>query len=234
MTWRKRMWRMAAGLAVLGALAAPGAGRAGCGCGCGWWGHWGELFQPATCPAVTGTYTRQLFDQQAAKAEADDFVIYKNEWYMGGTALGPFGSYHITEIVRRLGEVPFPVVIQPQIGDPALDLTRRDVVVRALASAGVPDADQRVLIAYPQAEGLLADIQAQRTYLFMMLPGTYSFRLLYGGGGFGLYGGFPGLGALGGLGGFGLGGLGGFGLGGFGFGGFGGFGGLGGFGGFGF
>jgi hypothetical protein len=36
----------------------------------------------------------------------------------------------------------------------------------------------------------------------MMLPGTYSFRLLYGGGGFGLYGGFPGLGLYGG-GGFG-------------------------------
>jgi hypothetical protein len=197
------MWRMAAGLAVLGALAAPGAGRAGCGCGGGWWDHWRELCQPTTCPAVTGTYTRQLFDQQAAKAEADDFVIYKNEWYMGGTQLGPFGSYHITEIVRRLPEVPFPVVIQPQIGDPALDMTRRDVVVRALASAGVPDPDQRVLIAYPQAEGLYADIQAQRTYLFMMLPGTYSFRLLYGGGGFGLYGGFPGAGTLGGYGGLG-------------------------------
>jgi len=204
MTWRNRLWRMAAGLAVLGALAGAGAARAGCGCG-GWWGHWGELFQPTTCPAVTGTYTRQLFDQQAAKAEADDFVIYKNEWYMGGTHLGPFGSYHITEIVRRLAGVPFPVVIQPQIGDPALDLTRRDVVVRALAEAGVPNPDQRVLIAYPQAEGLYADIQAQRTYYFMMLPGTYSFRLLYGGGGFGLFGGgFPGLGlGTGGGGGFG-------------------------------
>ncbi len=211
MTWRKRMGRLAAGLAVLGALASPGAVRAGCGCGGGWWDHWRGLFQPTTCPAVTGTYTRQLFDQQAAKAEADDFVIYKNEWYMGGTALGPFGSYHVTEIVRRLAEVPFPVVIQPQIGDPALDLTRRDVVVRALASAGVPDADQRVIIAYPQAEGLYADIQAQRTYLFMMLPGTYSFRLLYGGGGFGLFGGgFPGAGLFGGgLYGGGLGGFGG-------------------------
>jgi hypothetical protein len=180
---------LAAGLAVLGALVGPGTCRAGCGCG---WGHWRELLQPTTCPAVTGTYTRQLFDQQAAKAEADDFVIYKNEWYMGGMALGPFGSYHITEIVRRLAEVPFPVVIQPQIGDPALDLARRDVVVRALAQAGVPDAEQRVLVAYPQAEGLYADIQAQRTYLFMMLPGIYSFRLLYGGGyglGGGLFGG---------------------------------------------
>jgi hypothetical protein len=203
MAWRNLMRRMAggsalaAGLAVLGALAGPGASRAGCGCGCG---HWRELFQPTTCPAVTGTYTRQLFDQQAAKAEADDFVIYKNEWYMGGTALGPFGSYHVTEIVRRLAEVPFPVVIQPQIGDPAVDLARRDVVVRALAQAGVPDADQRVIIAYPQAEGLYADIQAQRTYLFMMLPGTYSFRLLYGGGGYGgLFGGLPGGGGLGGV-----------------------------------
>jgi hypothetical protein len=206
MAWRNLMRRMtrcramAAGLVVLGGLAGPAVCQAGCGCGWGS-GRWRELCQPTTCPAVTGTYTRQLFDQQAAKAEADDFVIYKNEWYMAGTGLGPFGSYHITEIVRRLGEVPFPVVIQPQIGDPALDLARRDVIVRALARAGVPDADQRVIIAYPQAEGLLADIQAQRAYLFMMLPGTYSFRLLYGGGGFGLLGG--GLGGFGGFGGFG-------------------------------
>jgi hypothetical protein len=202
MAWRKRMGRMAAGLAVLGALAGPGPARAGCGCG-GWgWGHWRELLVPTTCPAVTGTYTRQFFDQQAAKAEADDFVIYKNEWYMGGTHLGPFGSYHITEIVRRLAEVPFPVVIQPQIGDPALDLTRRDLIVRALAEAGVPNPDQRVIIAYPQAEGLLADIQAQRAYLFMMLPNVYSLRLTYGFGGYGLFGGLGGLG-FGGLGGFG-------------------------------
>jgi hypothetical protein len=217
---------LAAGLCLLGALAGPAEGRAGCGCGCG---HWRELFQPTTCPAVTGTYTRQLFDQQAAKAEADDFVIYKNEWYMGGTKPGPFGSYHLTEIVRRLAEVPFPVVIQPQVGDPGLDLARRDVVVRSLAQAGVPDADQRVIIAYPQAEGLYADIQAARTYFFMMLPGTYSFRLLYGGGGFGLGGGGLYGGGFGnGLGGFG-GGLGG-GFGGFGGGGiFGGFGSWGGF-----
>jgi hypothetical protein len=212
MAWRNllRRWRsLAAGVVALGALAGPNAGEAGCGCGCGWWAHWRELCQPATCPAVTGTYTRQLFDLQAAKAEADDFVIYKNEWYMGGTKLGPFGSYHITEIVRRLAEVPFPVVLQPQIGDPALDLARRDVVVRALAEAGMPDADQRVIIAYPQAEGLYADIQAQRAYLFMMLPGIYSFRLLYGGGyGLGLFGGgLYGAGLYGG--GFGLGGLGG-------------------------
>ena len=71
------------------------------------------------------------------------------------------------------------------------------MVVRALAQAGVPDAEQRVLVAYPQAEGLYADIQAQRTYLFMMLPGIYSFRLLYGGG-YGLGGGLFGGGLFGG------------------------------------
>src|SRR5262245_62164584 len=67
---------------------------------------------PGAQPAPNGTYVRRFRDLEAAKAEADDFVIYKHEWFMGGKELGPYGTYHVNEIVKRLPFVPFPVMLQ--------------------------------------------------------------------------------------------------------------------------
>jgi hypothetical protein len=178
------------GLLVLGLLA-----------GCYPW----KCSEEAVMPSPNGTFTHQLFDAQAAKAEADDFVIYKNEWYMEGKTLGPYGTYHLAEITKRLPEVPFPVVIQPS-ADPDLNEVRRQAIVTCLLNHGCADADHRVIIAYPQAEGWFAECEAERTFIRMLLPqynpyfsngfGSYFGSGRFGAGGF--YGGFGGGGFFGG------------------------------------
>jgi hypothetical protein len=107
-------------------------------------------------PAPVGTYNAKLQETQASKAEADDFVIYKYEWHMGGAELGPYGRYHISEIINRLPTVPFPVIVQPHV-DAQLTEARRQVIVTYLARSGIPDPEQRVVVGFPTAEGLYGE-----------------------------------------------------------------------------
>ena len=54
-------------------------------------------------PAPNGTFVRQHMLVQTNKAEMDDFVVYLNEWYMGGKELGPYGEYHMAQMAQRAG-----------------------------------------------------------------------------------------------------------------------------------
>ena len=138
-------------------------------------------------PQPYGWFVHKWEDAQCAKAEADDFVIYKHEWFKGGTELGPYGTYHIQQILKRLPGVPFPVLIQVETQDPARNEMRRMVIVNYLAQAGVPDPDARVVLGYPEAEGLYGD-EAVRIYQQMIIqhPAYSPFGLGgFGGGGFG-------------------------------------------------
>src|SRR5262245_12689100 len=175
-------------------------------------------------PAPPGTYVNKFIEIQSGIAEADDFVLYKHMWFKAGTELGPLGRYQLDLISRRLANVPFPVVIETSKND-NLDQQRREIIASLLAARGFTDPS-RVIVAYPQAEGLYGD-EAPQIYNPLLFGGFL-------GGGLGGLGGITGgtlgagFGGLGGLGGFGGGGFGGGGFGGFGGGGFGG----GGFGGF--
>lgn len=143
-------------------------------------------FPPGAMPPKTGTHVRQIMDMQSMKAEADDFVIYKNEWFMGGVDLGPYGKYHLQQIAQRLPSVPFPVVIQTTT-DPRLNELRRLEVVKALSLAGLGDVEQRVVVGFPEGEGLYGD-EAERIYGQMIQGGGNPY-----GGGFGTgYGGYGG------------------------------------------
>jgi hypothetical protein len=143
---------------------------------------------------------------QAYKAQADKFVIYRQEWFKGGAELGPYGLFHMNQIVAHLDSTPFAVVIQIDM-DPALNEQRRAVVVGRLAAAGIPDPDSRVVVGFPQSEGLYGE-EAERIYAQMLsayntnLYGTaFGLNVFPGFGAFG--GGFGGFGGFGGLGGFG-------------------------------
>jgi hypothetical protein len=157
---------------------------------------------PGAIPAPVGTYLHKFIDLQAAKAEADDFVIYNYEWYLGGRDLGPFGRYHLNEIARRLPSVPFPVVVEPSL-DVELNEARRQVIVDYLALYGVPNPQDRVILAFPQAGGLYGEEAVIMSYRFYSTAYGYGAFGLFGGGlGFGL-GGFGGLGRFGLFGGLG-------------------------------
>jgi hypothetical protein len=106
------------------------------------------------------------------KAAEDDFVIYKHEWFQGGINLGPYGRYHLNEIVRRLGGVPFPVVIQADFNE-ELNAARQQAIVRYLNYSGYHDAAMRVIVAFPRAEGLFGD-EAFRIYTGILRGGTRS------------------------------------------------------------
>lgn len=178
---------------VLGAaLAVPQVSLAGEGFR-GWsGGHWLRMDNCATIPkgaqpAPPGTYVNLFIKVQETNAETDDFVIHKHMWYKGGTELGPMGRYQLDQIVRRLPEVPFPVVIATSAND-ALDEARREVIINCLAARGIADPS-RVIIAFPIAEGLYGE-EAPRVERGIM-SGINPFFLLGGGAFFG--GGFPGF-----------------------------------------
>ena len=164
-------------------------------------------------PDPVGTKLNWAIEAQAANAAEDDFTIYKYEWCAGGTELGPYGKYHLGDVIKRLPNVPFPVVIQPT-GQPDLDEARRQGLVVVLNMKGIADAENRVIIAFPKAEALYGE-EARRVYYRMLNPqdpsqsgyGGYGFGGAYGGMG-GSYGGYGGAyggygGASGGFGGFG-------------------------------
>ncbi len=164
----------------------------------------------APYPAPFGSHVRAFITAQGAKADGADFTIFLDEWYMGGARLGPFGQRHVLALVPVLGQVPTPLLIQCGY-DPELDQQRRLFVVEQLTSHGVPDADKRVVLGFPEAEGLDAEF-AERCYLQMLRGniGRFGYRSsLFGNfnqglGAFGT-GGLFGAGSLGGT--FGGGGL---------------------------
>jgi hypothetical protein len=181
-------------------------------------------------PTHPGTYVNAYLNKSADKAELDDFVLYYNEFKDSEPVLGPFGRRHLAQIIARLPTVPFPVVIQPtpdhlkatntpyhpedkDIDPRQLDQARRKAVVDLLCQAKIPNAEERVVVGIPTAEGLFGE-EGERIYPMMLQNQLGGF-----GGGFGAYGGLGGFGGgFGGLGGFGggfgggfLGGLGGFG-----------------------
>lgn len=137
--------------------ASAGAGDKWWGCGCKSWFHIDNCatIPPGAQPAPVGTYVNQFIKVQDTNAEADDFVLYKHMWYMGGTTLGPLGRYQLDLISKRLGSTPFPVVIATSKND-ELDEARRETVIRHLAMRGINDPS-RVIVAFPVAEGLTGE-----------------------------------------------------------------------------
>jgi hypothetical protein len=140
-------------------------------------------------PAPVGTYVNRWTFLQEQKAELDDFVIYQNMWYRGGTELGPMGRYYLDLISNRMPRTPFPVVIATSRND-RLDEARREVIITLLERRGLTDPT-RVIVAYPIAEGLTGE-EASRVASFFLSGNLGGF------GGFGGYGGL-GLGGFGGL-----------------------------------
>ncbi len=163
----------------------------------------GKEIPPGALPDPPGEHVRRFQATQVKNAEAIQYAIFLNEWHMGGTELGPYGEHHVSRMIRYLGSVPHPVLIQP-CPDAATNEIRRNVVVAKLLTGGIHDAETRVRIANPDAEGLFGD-EAPRIYNQMIRSnaggfgsglqnGFSPFGYGWGGGGGVGFGGFPGFG----------------------------------------
>src|SRR5689334_6819668 len=121
-----------------------GALALGLGSGCYPWDsemvHGDAQAVPVLMPEPNGTFVRKMEEIQVAKAQASNFVFFLDEWYKGGAALGPYGTYHLHHIVPKLPDVPYPVVIQPT-PDPSLNESRREYIVAALGKCGVAEPE---------------------------------------------------------------------------------------------
>ena len=162
-------------------------------------GGWGNMSRPHGIhgpvpppPMPNGTLSSQIWRMQENNAEASDFVVHEHEFYLGGTRMNYAGEDHVKQIAARLlAGQQFPVIIErsrhsvrptdeyryPVHLNPALDMARREVIVQALLAMGLPDAEQRVVVAPALTPGYTGN-EAQAAYL-RGLQGNF------GGGGFG-------------------------------------------------
>ena len=119
-------------------------------------------------PHALGTLTDPVWRAQESNAEASDFVIHEHEWVGNSESLNDQGINHLMRITARIGNVPYPVVIEPSSqsiraettqhqfpihNDAELDLRRRDVIVDALTRRQIADAAVRVQVGPATAPG---------------------------------------------------------------------------------
>ena len=139
-----------------------------------------------------GSISDEVWKTQEHNAEASDFVLYQHEFKLNEVRLNTAGEDHVKQIADRLANGDnFPVVIErsntaarpdteyklPVHPNPELDMQRRKLIVSALARLGVPDADERVVVAPAFAEGFQSQ-EAMSAY-------GRGFMMQGGGGGFG-------------------------------------------------
>jgi hypothetical protein len=201
--WQLR-WLPTATVGLL--LASPGCQGTNCQDGtCQeknfFWSDHCSTIPKGAIPQPVGTHLRNLDAVQIKKADADHFVIYQYEWDRTGKDLSRSGKRHVEGLARRIAESPCPVLIEPE-GNAELDEARRQAVIFTLANKGITDADQRVLVDYPDAEALYG--QTAPLIAFGYLRSSAS--MMGGGGGGGGLGGGGGGGGIGGGGGLGGGG----------------------------
>lgn len=112
-------------------------------------------------PEPIGALSDPIWKKMESNAEASDFVVHEHEFIANTARLNAAGEDHVKQIAARVAATPFPVLIQPSTmgvregdkfgfavhNDPALDMNRRQVIVAALLSLGVADAEQKVIIS---------------------------------------------------------------------------------------
>lgn len=121
----------------------------------GSWLH-ADLAVPDTYPL--GSISAAHWHTMETNAEAGDFVINRSEFVTHSPQLTPHGQRHVMEIAARLGNVPFPVLVQPSANmDQRLDGARRESVIQLLNQLNVYDAATRTLVSEPYSNGIPTD-----------------------------------------------------------------------------
>jgi hypothetical protein len=122
-------------------------------------------------PFPIGQVSDSFWETQQTNAEAADFIFYDHEFrfdtkkHVDTAELAPGGKKHLEQVALRLEHVPFPVVIEesPHNGRPTLDQERRQTIVEQLARLGIPNAQERVVVANAFPEGYTG-IESESSY----------------------------------------------------------------------
>lgn len=129
-------------------------------------GPWKQLRRQPSPPL--GTISDNIWQIQGTNAGASDFVIYMHEFKLNGPRLNTAGEDHVKQLAERLlAGQDFQVLVERSMNNPRentkykypihpnpeLDLQRRELLVHALTALGVPDAEQRVVVAPAVATG---------------------------------------------------------------------------------
>ena len=183
-------------------------GESGSNCGgwrdscSSWWHRNAGLSVPETLPL--GSIVRAHYHTMQTNAEAADFIMHDLDFTGSTAALTPAGRDRIMEIAARARSAPFPVIVERccNNSNPELDAHRRSIVVQILTDFGIPEANQRVVVAPAYGMGITS-MEAEMDFY----QNTWSRGNGGGGGrnrgGGGFNGGGGGFGGGGGGGGFG-------------------------------
>lgn len=107
-------------------------------------------------PQPVGTYVKLHTERMANNAEASDFIMFLHEWTPEHISLGPGGQRHLLQMTARLVSEQYSIIIEPS-GDAGLDERRRAAIAKHLLENQIPDAENRVLVSVPNAEGIFAE-----------------------------------------------------------------------------
>ncbi len=147
----------------LGLLAVTLVTWAGCCHGHGD-GSLGGYLPCGAIPAPVGTYSAQWQNAEAAKANADNFVLYQADWVDDSGELGATARRRLARIAKHPEAGVGPFVVEAT-ANAALDEQRRQAVREFLVGQGLQLPDQAVIVGVPAAAGLegpLAELAGRR------------------------------------------------------------------------
>jgi len=103
-------------------------------------------------PPEVGVNVREWQARQIAKADAAFFIIYRHEWQNSEdvAVLSEFGFSHARRVAERAMVFDYPIIIEPEPGQPELDQRRVEHMVEFLSDRNVPLARRRVIVAVPR------------------------------------------------------------------------------------
>lgn len=104
--------------------------------------------------APPGAALGAIIGAQIANGDAAQLVLYEYDFHLGEPRLNCRGMIQLMQMSRQLSRSPFPLLIQPTLGNPDLDEARRAAVAADLLMFEPALSPDRVIVALPPTRGL--------------------------------------------------------------------------------
>lgn len=106
-----------------------------------------------------GTYVREQFCLEVAKADPHRFTLYRSDFLPGTARFSPGGAARFNRMYARISAAPDPIIVEWTPDEPGLAQARRKAVLETFQKAGRSMPAERVVIGpspYPGAMGVEA------------------------------------------------------------------------------